>query len=623
MPEGLSANSLKAIAEFIKSDYEGRKRDRSELEAHWDEIDRQIEMRPLPRETQSGNSSDWYPALESSLQFNALEVIAADARRLKFPRGTEWFTVLANLDDEYLERWDRRRLKFPIIGGQPTPIKLDQETANSLVKATLDHYHRLYDFRGAIDTFDAEMIKYGTGAVRVREIELAAFRQEFRGVSDRNLIGPAVVPCSIRNTYLESSAMLLHEGLSIAPSVIRCSEQLLDEVKRSARLGGEGRGWLVREVEKLDPEKDPDQRGFVKLLEFEGDLIVPRTSTNLFLPGYLCTIVVGGQGPRVIRLKETKKSYVVGNYMRHDPLSPYGVSPLMKGRPGQEAVTEVFNDLLAAARLNALPPIKYDAHDPNFQATGGPEIYPGAKWAADAPDRTEAVQIGDLAGLLNSYAVLVKQYEDLTGVNDPRRGAQIKSHTSATSTTIEAERGVARTDDFVSSIEYGPLRTILYMEFEIARRVLTKEIPIPMSAAGMEGYVNIGKDDLADEATFFVHGSEGAIEERNKLQQFMLATQQVVQMVPLAAQLAQAGLAVPLNIDFEALANEIYQRAGIQNTTRFIRPGAGRPDGSQAEPGSAPGAPGVQAGAAAPVSDGSGRTNGMAGSRPPVRNIRR
>ncbi|KKK48753.1 hypothetical protein LCGC14_3141980, partial [marine sediment metagenome] len=170
-----------AIGEFVKSEFARRQEKRNPLEKLWKEIDRQIAMIPVTRKVESGKEEDWFPNTEMPLQFNALEVIAADARRLKFPRGTEWYNVSAEVSDKYEQRFKERREKFPLIGAAALPVKLDQETADTLVKTVLDHYHRLYDFRTQIDLFDAEAIKYGTAIARVRPVKTAKFSHDFRG----------------------------------------------------------------------------------------------------------------------------------------------------------------------------------------------------------------------------------------------------------------------------------------------------------------------------------------------------------------------------------------------------------------------------------------------------------
>ena len=83
------------IAEFIKNEKERRAQHpkRKEKERIWKEVDRQIRMEPLPRVTPpgAGQRADWYPELELPLQAQTLEVVQADSRRLRFPRGTAWY----------------------------------------------------------------------------------------------------------------------------------------------------------------------------------------------------------------------------------------------------------------------------------------------------------------------------------------------------------------------------------------------------------------------------------------------------------------------------------------------------------------------------------------------------
>ena len=195
----LSDDDWSAVANFIKTEKERRAQHpkRKELERVWKEIDRQISMTPLAVKLPPGSKgTDWYPQLEIPWQFDALEVIAADARRLKFPRGTSWYETKAEMCDSYNQAWLDRRETRPMLGDIPIPMKLDQETADTLVHAVLDHYHRMYDFKGAMDLLDAEAIKYGTYVARVKEVRLAKFSYDFRGESSETVKGPALVPTS-------------------------------------------------------------------------------------------------------------------------------------------------------------------------------------------------------------------------------------------------------------------------------------------------------------------------------------------------------------------------------------------------------------------------------------------
>ena len=303
----------------------------------------------------------------------------------------------------------------------------------------------------------------------VTPVKLTNFSYDFRGLDKEGLIGPAVIPCSIKNTYLDDTpTAVLHEGIAISPSIIRTKLQNLESLKRAAKTGGPEKGWIISQLNKIeDPADDEGRRGFVETIEFEGDLIVPKSKGSIFLPNVIVTVAVHKGPPRPVRFRESPvpfRSYAVGHYMRDDVSSPYGASPLMKGQPIQEAATEIFNDLMAVAALDAQPPITYDRHEVEFAGSNGPEIFPGAQFPADAPNAIEILKVGDQGALLNSYLALLKQYEDLTGANDPRRGSALKSHTTRGATELEASRGIARTDDFVTGVEQGPLTSILHME---------------------------------------------------------------------------------------------------------------------------------------------------------------
>lgn len=605
MPEDrkqFTADEWAEIADYIVSERHRRanKRCRKDKELIWREIDRQIAMDPLPRELGSGDRNDWLPNTELPLQFNTLEVNMADARRLKFPRGSEWFSASANMSDKYLERWNRRRESNPIIGkmpdGAPIPVKIDQETADTIVKASIDHFHRLYDFRSAIDMFDAEMIKYGTGIVRTKQVLIHKFLHDFRGTVSKELLGPAVIPLSIKDVYLDDSpVMVMHEGITHAPGHIRRAVKRLEDVLNAIKVGGPEKGWrqdAIAEIMKADtPEQKVDA---LEVLEFEGDLLVPCSSETLFLPNVIVTVAWHSRTRQVIRFRENDWpfiSYDVGHYMRQDVDDPYGVSPLMKGQPLQEAATEILNDLMAAASLSARPPVFYDRMDMQLTAKGGPQIYPGSQTPTDSPNAVEFMERPDVAALTNTYLAVVKQYEDLTAVNDPRRGGPVRSHTTATAIDIEQSRGLSRTDDFVQSIEKGALTSILYKEYEIVKKSLTSATPIHVDMGGIEGWMNLSGQDLPDQVAIRVHGSQGVLNERQQMESFAAATNIVTQLAIQAAQLAQGGIAKPIDINFQRLAEEIYRRAGINNAREFLGGGAAGTAPAPAQPEAAAGLP--------------------------------
>lgn len=560
----------------------------------WKEIDRQVAMIPLPREPQPGSKSeDWLPNTELPLQFNTLEVNCADARRLKFPRGSEWFSVSADLSKEYTDRFRTRRESNPIIAGVKAPMDLTQETANTLTKSVIDHYHRLYDFRSHIGLFDVEAIKYGTSILRVKEVQTPKFFNDFRGTKVASLRGPAVVPTPIKSVYLDDTpAMVMMEGITMSPGQIRLVFKKLWDVKNTIRVGGAERGYRLEAVDLLISNKNrTDLNQDVELIEFEGDLVVPRDSgTPIFLPNVVVTVAQCGKNPpEVVRYLENDypfSSYTIGYYMRDAIESPYGTSPLVKGQSLQEAATAMLNDIMAAASLAARPPCNYDKNDPSLTAKGGPDVFPGAMNGVDSPDAIQFAERPDIAPMVNAYLAFLKQYEDTTAVNDPRRGGGMKSHTTATAMDLDQSRGLARTDDYVQDQLYGPIPSVLYKEYEIIKRVMKTPQPIEIDDGGIEGWANVAAADLPDTVGFKVFGAAGLLNERQGLENFMAATNATLQMIPVSAQMQQ-----PIPIDFTRLAQEIYRRANVTNSGTFI--GAKAAAGAQPPAQGAPGAPAV------------------------------
>lgn len=599
--ESLSAQDWTAVAQFIRAEKERRKMNRSEKEADWAEVDRQVAMVPQPREYSDGEAADWMPNTELPDQFNALEAIAADARSLKFPRGTQWFEITADLSEEYAERWERNRAKRDLVPNVDEPTRLDQETANVLAKAAMDHFHRLWDFRGASDLLDVEAIKYGTFCARVRPVTHTKFSHDFRGVKSDQSRGPAVIPCPIKTTYLDDTpSAVMHEGITTSPSFIRENWQRLSDLRRAAKIGTADRGWIGRNVEKLrDAAKKDGQKDQVELLEFEGDLTVPKSRGSIFLPNSIVTVGIMNDVAQPVRFRENLtpfRSYVPGWYMRDDANSPYGTSPLMKGIPLQEASTLAFNDMMAAAAWNANPSIAYDKNDPNFAASGGPEFFPGSRNGTESPNAIEVLEIGNVGELLAVWQELDQKYENVTGVNDPRRGQPAKSHTTGTSSELEFSRTIARTEDFVVGQEQGPYTSILYMEWDIIKSTLSTPQPILVQGAGFDGFVMLSAADLPDRVDIKVVGSAGPIREREKANAFFDATDRAIAV---AAQAQQFGTIVRLN--WEDIIATGYELVGVDNSAKFIGGSEDVPLEPEAEPGVSGSGQGTTGGTSAQV----------------------
>ncbi len=540
---------------FIKEEKERRAQDprRKSAERQWKEVDRQVGMTPRERSAPSGQGRDpanaWLPDVELPLQASALEVITADTRRLRYPQNTDWFRAHSDVTPKLVERTN------PTLPGEPeqSDPSVDQELADIMVKAVMDNYHHMFKFRNQMEFMDAEAIKYGTYACRVSKVRLPHL--------GKNVFGPAVIPISIKNLYLDDSPQqVMQEGISIAPAPIRNYFQTLPDLLNAAKTGGVDKGWITGNFKKLEPLAEGEKKDHLELLEWSGDLVFPRkTIENVYLPKVTVTVAVGAGNPTVVRFRENLSEYVFGTYM-NEGASLYGTSPLMKGQPIQEAATEILNRLIAVGVLSAEPPISWDPNDSRLTGTGGPQIYPGAVWASDSPDAIKVQKIGDLGDLLQTYLALLSQYEDLTGVNAPRRGAQAKSHTTAFAAGIESEKGLIRTADYVKSSELGPVTDILGLEYQIARKTINGSVFVPE----LNTFVKVTTADLPENVVFEVLGSSGpaSIQEQN---QNMLAAFQT------AAQLSGPSIQMGgQTLNFGEAIKEILKNAGLPNPDRFV-----------------------------------------------------
>ena len=75
----------------------------------------------------------------------------------------------------------------------------------------------------------------------------------------------------------------------------------------------------------------------------EGDLVIPRSGKDIPVTNWIVTVAVGNHA-RVVRWRQQPlpfRSYITGVYENDQLNDVYGSSPLTRGRPIQEAGTEI------------------------------------------------------------------------------------------------------------------------------------------------------------------------------------------------------------------------------------------------------------------------------------------
>lgn len=603
MASQLRTKDYKRLAAFIVDEQRRREanKKRAELERQWKDVDRQIAMVPKTPQRNDPNDteSSWMPAIESPNQAWALEVLAADVKRLIFPPDQTWYDCSAVFTDKLADVIK----KVPILTGDDSGTTLgavDQRTVDLIAKSTLDHYHALYDFRANWSTLFVEALKYGTYVGRGALVDLSVFSSEFRRASSsKAMTVPVLAPMSIKNFYPDDSTPhLLHESTTVQPMHIRRYWQRIEDMRRAAAVAtaeGIGAGWVLKQIDMID-DKKIDPKG-VEVLEAEGDFYLPRTvGDDVYLGSHIVTVVVCSGGPFVVRTRERKfpfSSYIVGVYQRDEADTPYGTSPLVKGVPLQELVTEAANRLSAAAILNTEPPVEYLADDTNLIVSGGPIIAPGQKIPVEAINNTRNLQIGDLNGLLALWQGGQKIYEDLTGVNDPRRDGALKSHTTAQASTIGLSRGLLRTENFVDGVNIGPMTSWLYMEYELAKLAMTRAMTVSVQDGPNQGqHFEVTRAMLADDCDFVVYGASGQANHATRVQNTIAAFKVAAESEQLVVQ--SGGRPT----DFDEFRREVYAQLGLRNVDRFFKAAAAGTPGQSALQG-APQGPGGAAAALA------------------------
>ena len=589
--EKFTDKDFKLISEQICSDYDKRKKDRKHLEQMWKEVDRQIKMKPNRSIKMNADGSidkkkAWMSELELPNQRQALEVLNADARRLLWPDAGSWFDATGETTDALLRVYESR----PLMTGDEndTISTANQDIVNEVIESWVIAQHRSYDFRHHFDLINLEAFKYGTGVGRAKMVKVPYFNSEIRV--------PQLIPCSIRNTYLDTSKYsLAHEGINIKPGVIRKLVLRYEDLALAAKKGGkdpnnEEGGWITKFIPDLKPDDDKDG---VELLEWEGDLVVSRDSESLFVPNVIVTVArskqpEGETAHNVVRFRFKKSercSYIVNPYHIEDVNSPYGVGPLMMGAPIQNAASMALNRGMDTAILSADPTLVWDPDDPELSAAGGPVLTPGGSIPTNGS--VQELAPGNLGEISALYQNLLQQYADLTGINAARIGQQTKSHTTAFSKDQEIERGQIRTVDFVKTVMQGGLQQWLHLCYEMSREELgSKTESILMQKS--RGFIDVKKDMLPEKVFFDVYGSAGPQQDAAKAGSQVQAMQLALSIEPLKLQL---GKGEPLDLD--SIQKEFLKKGGVVDVDKFYGAASqGVPGATQA------GADVAQAGAA-------------------------
>lgn len=576
---------LEVIAQTVCEDLDSRRStdERVALEKTWKIIDRQVREEPDPfyKFDEQGNPiarRAWMPEMELSNQAYTLEMLTADTRRLMQPVGRgPGFEASVVVTDEWLQKVEGPS-GIKIAGDEnEIPSNQSQATANQMVTQWLHMIHRQNDFWQTLDYINAETLKYGVGVPRIRPATKQVYRSTARGMKRLDVSLPVLVKRSIKNTYPDDKPeKWKNEGLMVGPSTIFVEQYKEVDLIKAAKAGSQdpdkiNGGWMPKQLSGLDSDN-----GMFEVIEYEGDLIVPRSTTkSLFLPGMIVTVARGDGDPRVVRIRFNKYPFSTYSYILYNPESistVYSSSPLMKGAPLQQGGSFFYNMLVSAGLLNVLPPVKYDPDDQRFAATGGPMIMPEALW--DSLSAVEPQRIGDPNAMREALMIMFQLYEYVTGMSAPRMGAQTVSHTTAFAKQAELARGEIRTVDFARSALTGPITSLLSKEYEIGRDIMSSS---RVDYVEMDGaYVEVKKEHLPEPemVEFYAFGAGQPAEEQAREQRRIQSLQLTMQMEAVKQQARQSG--IQPEIDITEMQRSVLREGGWTDVDQFFATDAGQ-----------------------------------------------
>ena len=530
----------KNVAEFIKKKLEARRGSpyRKKAEAMWKEVDRQVAMEGMSRDSRNPEepSDNWRSAIELGELSRASEVLSADVRRMAFPQNRSWFDPHVKLDNEDLKIAEQ---------AEKTESEL-QEFSDGALRALMAQQQLDFAFKARTDLSIKEALHHGSYVAEVENISMLGSSPDGT-ISDLN--APVWVPHSMWNCYPDDSPSVMAGTLFYTGSMIICSY-----MSHQAIMGVKGDGWIKDNINDLPDPKDKDH----EISWYYGDITLPRAKgADIYLPNVKAGSIKGV----LIYYKpnDLKHSRIIYNgYERLDVRSPYYISPLIKMSPTQKVASVLTNKLIDSVELKVEPPIVYDGNDPDLAQTGGPATYPGAKTPSKNLANFKEIDIGDPGAALTAVQFHIAELQKGTSVDSIRSG--MSSSTEQTATEVERTRqgGQIRTIDFLDKHELQGLRPFLYLQHESNKKNL-KSYQFYSPEMDSPDFVTVTNKDLPETVHFDVVGSKGMIEEGQR----QAATMQVTNF----AYSVGAGS----KIDIDKLLKEMFQDAGNKNPERFLR----------------------------------------------------
>lgn len=543
------ARDWDSVEKTIKEEYEKRKdaKYRKDAEKRWKEVDRQLCMDEMVRLDHSGKALKWtwQNAMELGELAKAHEVITADVMRIMFPADRHWFRPHVEM---------RKQI------GQDGKAKSDptrQAVGDGLLRNLMVQQHKDFGFKDRFRLSVKEALSHGGFVAQ------AVWHSEMM-VKDqgeiRTVAAPIWKPYSMWNAYPDPTMAVIGGELFYPGSMIVADYMRWARFKNYAT----GDNWMPDRVEKVEKdhfEKKKSELDDVEILTYEGDIYIDRKDgEGIHIPN-ACVKLANG---KIVYYKQNPlpfSSFIYGGYERQDVRNPLYTSPIIKNSPLQKAATIVMNKFLDWVALQVEPPVEYDGSDPDYVASDGPIIAPGAKNPRKGGGKAfEALKIGSGQEAIVALQMFFKQFQEGLGVSSTRAGGESPDRQTATEASLASQGAEVRTMEFIDQLQ-GKLLPFLYIQHQLNRDNL-EQYTFYNDELHTPDFIRVGKDDIQADAIFEVTGAKGILGERERAQR----TAQVVAF--LASNPLFASKLIPEKIAIDMLAD-----AGKKNPEEWLQLG--------------------------------------------------
>lgn len=550
----ITSKDWDSVEQFVKKTYDERKNSkfRTKHERIWREVDRQIEMRPLKRLLADGKDApqSWHNAIELGELAKASEIIASDVMRITFPQDRFWFAPHVQLAQQLNDKTGQAQ--------RPDPER--QDIDDGLLRSLMSQQHKDFGFKARFRLSVKEALHHGSFVAEIRFEDQLMVRS---GGKIKRIGAPVWVPYSMWNCYPDPSPSVIGTNLFYTGAMVLVEYMPLHKLK-----GMSGKGWIksrLKKVEKRDNTNKDEQTQDAELVKYKGDIVIERDDGDIFLPN--SEVILAND--RLVYYSEAKLPYpnvIFAGYERQDVRDPYYTSPIIKQSPIHRMTTIAANKFLDAAALKVEPPIEYDANDPDYVASGGPEISPGGKSATRSMGKGfTALDIGDPKFALDAFTLGMQQMREGLGVSAQRAGVREADRETATSANLANQGAEVRTMEFISQLEPQGLLPFLYMQHELNRMDLD-DYTFYNDEMHTPDFMVAHRKDIQEDVHFDVVGSRGVLGEEKRDRKIAETT----------AFFANSPLFAP-KLQITPLMLEMYRDAGKKNPEEWVKADDNKP----------------------------------------------